>query len=103
MREGKQEAFSQLRQGGVDTKEVGTMVHRWAGDQIFPLAGSTRPGKGTTMPSHQMQFTNFLIYCNHGVSDLHFPPVCELLFKDDAISRGVNTTSAINDRAASGA
>ena len=55
------------------------------------------------MPSHQMQFTNFLIYSNHGVSDLHFPPVCELLFKDDAISRGVNTTSAINDRAARGA
>ena len=62
----------------------------------FPLGWLNTPWQGTTMPSHQMQFTNILIYSNH------FFPVCELLFKDDAISRGVNTTSAINDRAASG-
>ena len=69
----------------------------------FPLGWLNTPWQGTTMPSHQMQFTNFLTYSNHGLSDLHFFPVCELLFKDDAISWGVNTTSAINDRAARGA
>ena len=75
LKEENLEAFSQLRQGGVDTKEVGTMVHQWAGDQIFPLAGSTRPGRGP--PCHptrcSLQFSsNFLTYSNHGVSDLHF-------------------------------
>ena len=73
LREGKLEAFSQLRQGGVDTKEVGTMVHRWAGDQIFPLAGSTRPGRGPPCHPTRCSLPTFLLIATMGCLIYIFP------------------------------